>query len=137
MENRTRIRKYSCRKTCLSQFVSVFALILACVTGGILSRVRQWRRSRQFSQRLLSILLATSPPVFTLRCQNFTSHANNPASYAGYVNLKTTSRSTVSFSLIPTFPTSSLSTEIGSLRQQGEVLQLYVVSVRRFLSPVS
>ena len=34
------------------------------------------------------------------------------------VNLKTTSTSTVSFSLIPTFPTSSLSTETGSFRQQ-------------------
>ena len=45
-----------------------------------------------------------------------------------YVNLKTTYRSIVSFSLIPTFPTSSLSTETGSFRQQGEVLQLYVVS---------
>ena len=31
---------------------------------------------------LRPILPATSPPVFTLRCQNFTSHANNPASYA-------------------------------------------------------
>ena len=45
-----------------------------------------------------------------------------------WVNLKTTYRSIVSFSLIPTFPTSSLSTETGSCRQQGEVLQLYVVS---------
>ena len=42
--------------------------------------------------------------------------------------LMVTYRSIVSFSLIPTFPTSSLSTETGSCRQQGEVLQLYVVS---------
>ena len=35
------------------------------------------------SKRLLPILLTTSPPVFTLHCQNFTSHANNPASHAG------------------------------------------------------
>ena len=53
------------------------------------------------------------------------------------VKLKATSRSTVSFSLIPTFPTSLLSTETGSLSKQGEVLQLYVASLRRFLFPVS
>ena len=38
---------------------------------------------------LLPILLATSPPVFTLHCQNFTSHVNNPASYAGYFKAAT------------------------------------------------
>ena len=44
---------------------------------------RSERRSRGISKRLLLILLSTSPPVFTLHCQTFTSHANNPASYAG------------------------------------------------------
>ena len=77
---------------------------IACVAGGILSHVararptrgngggaansrgkaaRSERRSREISKRLLPILLATPPPVGTLHCQNFTSHANNPASYAG------------------------------------------------------
>ena len=61
---------------------------IACVAGGILSRVRGQREAMAAeppiltAKRLLPILLATSPPVFTLHCQNFTSHANNPASYA-------------------------------------------------------
>ena len=42
------------------------------------------RRSRAIPKRLLPILLATSPPVFTLHWQNFTSHANTipPATQA-------------------------------------------------------